>query len=451
MELLNKIFDELNIVKHKQLIKLFFLVISLILIWFILPVLNYNIKIWIFSLDLIIKIVLTIMVLIICYYLMFFAEKNKSDLPGIGFYIASSNIDINDISGDILFKRLKECLSNEYNFLIYKENVKRKYNKNPYKLMSKLNLSFLFEVSEVIGNRNGKQVYELKIFKVHYILPFPIPNKEFEERFNNELMNSINTYLRIPKDNNLDYINNESKSFENSMDYIKSILLLISKNPENSIELCRKLDNFFKNKSKLSDQQKYIKFHISQLLLDAHICTIYKCLSLPYYMDIELLKELEKYENQYISLLKNYNRNNKITKKEYHKLINETYLTNAIILYEKKNYNNAMLEINKCDLTLPSFTAPLFSKAYLLAHLGKYMDSYMLYEKLGRRSHESTIAVIDFIEKRSDYDSSNESNMFCLAIVNYYFKDKDLAIRLLNDLSERNDNIRQVMEYMNRS
>lgn len=41
--------------------------------------------------------------------------------------------------------------------------------------------------------------------------------------------------------------------------------------------------------------------------------------------------------------------------------------------------------------------------------------------------------------------------MFCLTIVNYYFKDMDLAIRLLNDLSERNDNIRQVMEYMNRS
>lgn len=156
---------------------------------------------------------------------------------------------------------------------------------------------------------------------------------------------------------------------------------------------------------------------------------------------------------EYKKLLDKYKKEFPI--KQYNLLINNYYLQIAIVLYEENNIEEALENIYKCDLTISPNSGILFSKAFLLANDSQYWKSYYLYQKLSKKndySEESLDEIIKFIEERYNLNENNLPVKFCLAIVNYYFKDKLLAKKYFEELCCINSEIKKyTKKYVNKS
>lgn len=445
---LKKIIDELFKGKLRYLIYGFIIIIC---VWFLLPKVSYNFELFNLSFDLIFRIFLSALILFCSFILFFKVQRNKSKLPGIGFYIDSSVIRRSEFRKNLFFITLIERMKKQYNVIIYeKRELNLMLRKNSMiSIMKKLNIDIMFEVAERSGKKNNKDIYELKILCTHIKFPFSFyVQGNFINHFCNDLTNSINFCLEISNDDSLNEIDNEVGLFEIAIEYIKSIIISISDNPERAFQILDRLSAILNVTNIDRRNINYIKNNLKYRYIDTYSNTILKILFTDkYYNDALILQKLKQLFKDYGEMLKYYREQNNIDKTTYNSLIRDYHMQEAIILYEDGNINDAIQAIYKCDLTVIPNDGIWFSRAFLLANNSQFAKSAEIYKKLSKRKKIDDALVfdiIDFIEKRYELHEDSIEIKFCLAIVNYYFKDIILAKKYFEELSLLNNDIKVI-------
>ncbi|MBQ7105372.1 MAG: hypothetical protein IJN90_05900 [Bacilli bacterium] len=425
-------------------------ILLLISIWFLIPKIIYDVDFGNFSLDFILRILLSFFVVGYFIYDSAKVRKNNSKLPGLGIYISSSVLEKDDIRKNMLLSTLKNKISNEYEVIIYEKNeiarLLKKYSRD--ELMEVLNLSILFEVTERAGKKNNKDVYELKIVKSTLLIPRFI-EVNCSEQFERDLTGSLNFCLEISSDNNISDVDNEISLFEIGLDYIQSILLSVSNNPEKAFKILDTLSGILKVTNIKKKSINYIKENLKYRYIDTYYSIILKILyEDKYYINKEILRNLKENLLEY---KKHLDKNRQyLSAKQYNLLINNYYLQMAIVLYEERDIKGALDSIYKCNLATAYNYGAVFSKAFLLANDFQYLKAYYLYKRLSKKKMDSEYVndIIGFIEKRYNLNENDEPVKFCLAMVNYYFKDDILAKQYFEELSYSNDEIKEIYNEM---
>lgn len=448
----NAIFDLIKKINNKKVKLILISVILWIVIWFFLPELSYNWKINKISLNLFIRLFISIVILVILICKLFIVKRNKSKLPGIGFYINSSILSVNDVRKTLFFDSLKKKLNGKYEIILYDhEDLALMIKNNSYEeVAKKLNLSILIFANDRVGTKCNADIYEVNVENVTIRFPFAVDTRIFGQ-FSNDFIKSSNFCFGISKNNSLSEVDSEVSLFQLHFNYIMAIISIISPEPESALPILKDLFSLIRTSGSNSKQMLYVKDNIYLRYIEAYYNSILKILNVdPYYADNDILKHLVHLHTEYSRYLKSCWDRRLIDRRNYSVLMNDLYMQEAIILYEQDDIKGALKSIYKCDLTLSPNTPALFSKAFLLACDMNFDKSFDIYSKLRKKDIDSEQfnSITLFIEKRFDLNKNNLAVKFCLAVINYYFKDKGLAKRLFKDIIGENIQIKKIYDSL---
>lgn len=403
------------------------------------------------KLNIIIAILLTIVELILWLICRLWLQKNATNKKGIAFLIASAEIEKNDVEKENFFKMLKNECNDLFNVLVYTRKDFKKFE-NKYtvnEIMEKLNLTILFEIKERKGNVNNDNNYEVEIIRTHIHFPYS-PGLEFIPSLSQDFTKSINKHIKISHKNSLVDNKIEIGMLELSSLYIISIIQIISPEPEKSFELLDRISGILYVTKLKKSEYGYIEKNIPYRYLEAYQNTICKLLiTEKYYENSLMLNKIKNLLDNMFSYLAKMKNVGKIENRIY-KLYYENYLLqSAIIEYEEKGPLSALEIINKCDFTSSNNCGMYFSKAFLLMMCGRIEESVRNYIKLLKRKDLEQLQVeeiLTFIDDRQKLYLDDIYLKFCYGIINYFRKDRKLALKLFNEIKDKNETIKTQIE-----
>lgn len=423
----------------KNNIKSPFTIISIITItWFVL--FNFNFEYKKIKINIIAAIVLSIIELVWWLIKKYSVPKNKTKKIGIGFVICSKEIEKQDIEKENFLKMLQTDFSDMFNILIYAQSeieLLTKHDYNISEIMEKLNLTILFEVKERKGNINNDNNYEMEIIRTTIQFSYD-PGISLVQQFTNDFTKSVNKHIRISHKNSLIDGKTESSMIEISSLYIIAVINIVSPYPERSFIILDKLSAILNISTINKSQYQYIQKKLPIRYLEAYQNTITKLLTVEkYYCDQTILMQIKELQNNMFDLLTKFKQEGKI-QHPYYKIFYENYLLQrAIIVYEEDGPNKALEIINKCDFSIKENHGAKFSKAFLLIMTGKINEGVQTYKKLFNDNNIEPIQIEDiltFIDNRQQITPENIYLKFCYAIINFYKKDKELALNIFNEI-----------------
>ncbi len=449
--------------KNKSIqLHILLLVLAIIYIWYFLPEIKYTIP-KVYKTDLWIRIIastfLIILFIIIDVVIPVLRRFNRTKKIGVGIIITESYIEEMSTRKEHFFKKLKTTTSEDLNIIIY-EHTKFNSKEEEIDFLKKHNLAMSLNIEDFDSKKDGKKCYEFRIKGGSVEIE---SNGTFINRVCSalieELENTFNEYIDIYEENEIDDINKNANYLSSALNYIISIILMISNKGEKAIELLEKVKTIDANSK--DKNTRHILKSIPLRILEANFIIINNYMyDSDYYCNKKTLFELEKrmgfFKEKNEELFKRF----QIPKKTYE--YNRMFINNvkSIILYEKNRIDDA-IEIQEFYLKHKgeygigfdeSLTAQL-NLGFLYAVKGNYEKSLELYKKANNRkdinSETSRIAiesVLLFINKRLDYQKDNKGIAFSYAILNYYFRDKLLATKMLNDLSKE----KNIKEFLSR-
>ena len=435
------------------------LLVMLCVLWFALLHIKIDNKLLGINLNICIAFFFSLVIFVVWIINKKKINKNNSNLSGIGFLILSNEVEKDDVEKDKFFKLLKDECLNDFNIIVYSYKDFKYYKKHKWSkadIMKKLNLTFLFEIKERAGNINNDNEYEIDIVNTTVLFPFPVYSY-FVPALTNDLTKCVNKFIKISHKNNLQDSKQESNSIKLASLYIIAIIKILSKKPDEAFKILDEISYIIKTTETNKKEINYISSNLTYRYLEAYSNTIAKILTEEnYHTNPNILNRAKLLQKNMYEMMKKAQRENKIEKRIY-KIHYENYLLrNAIIQYEESNISEALNTINKCDFSSSDSSSAYFSKAFLLMMNDKVEESVRVYIKLLKRKYldyRQIEDILSFIDKHINLNNNDNKIKlnFCYAIINYYKKDKNLAIKIFDEISKQDSIIDEQIEIIKNS
>ena len=350
----------------------------------------------------------------------------------------------------MFFKKFYENTKDKFKIIIY-DKIKVPSDESIIKFLQSHNLNILFIIEEIEAKKNGDNFYRFNIKKVHFLSNANIIYKEeLYYKLTNDIANAMNQYIEIYEKNNYDDSEIESNSLAYQIMYIISILYIISPTPEKAFKLLDEL-SYSINKSQKRNL-RYIKKALPYRYIDTYINIILKITTFQkYYCDILILDNLKEYVKNAENHLNREFKNSRIKKSDYIEYKDILLNYKAIVQYEEKTIEDAILSIKKITSKPCNILVTQLNLAFLYGNKKEYDLSYEYYSKvlknsdLNEEKYTNTInEVLDFINIRLDKNPYDEGLKFCSALTNIFFADKELGKEDLKNLAKKNEKIEKI-------
>lgn len=292
----------------------------------------------------------------------------------------------------------------------------------------------IFEINESYGKCNNQKEYDLNIESVHYRIP-NISNN-IANKLKEDLSNSINTFSNIDESNDIKLLNNVVL-MEIGIKYSLSIIFILFNQENKAIELLDYISDKIDKNILKDEKTKYVIENIDFRYIEAYRLKYFKKYNSKSF-DIKECKNILFTIFRHIEKCKERMNKNLLNGAMYFYYVNDAYLE-----YEDSNIDNAISLVKESYKYANSNAVEhLLDTAFLSAIKKEYSKSFNIYTKL--KNKNQVIDCIDeiceffanHIEKGIDY----EANIFCECIVNYYFRDKEIAKKDLKELENLNIN-----------
>lgn len=438
-------------IKSTWMFSLIIAIIATLFVWYFLPSFKYIIF-KIENTDFMLRFIFTIIIwgayflfIIHNYY-----KKNNTKLPGVGFLINTSILKGENFEKEMFFKKFYENTKDKFKIIIY-DKIKVPSDESIIKFLQSHNLNILFIIEEIEAKKNGDNFYRFNIKKVHFLSNANIIYKEeLYYKLTNDIANAMNQYIEIYEKNNYDDSEIESNSLAYQIMYIISILYIISPTPEKAFKLLDEL-SYSINKSQKRNL-RYIKKALPYRYIDTYINIILKITTFQkYYCDILILDNLKEYVKNAENHLNREFKNSRIKKSDYIEYKDILLNYKAIVQYEEKTIEDAILSIKKITSKPCNILVTQLNLAFLYGNKKEYDLSYEYYSKvlknsdLNEEKYTNTInEVLDFINIRLDKNPYDEGLKFCSALTNIFFADKELGKEDLKNLAKQNEKIEKI-------
>ena len=419
-----------------------YIIISLIIfiIIFALTVFNDIFPIYI---NCILFITLIILSASFVYFFYFYKNGNMTNLPGIGFYIKSSNLLQGDNRNEMFFDKLRSKLSDRFNLIIYKnkefENcvIKDRF----FEIMNRKNLFLLFVVSENSGSIDGKHYYNLSIENLYFYSNLKV-GRDISNYLMYDINNCFDINMYISEENSLIDSDNNSLLFKIKFLYLLSIIYIISLTPLNALNILKELDFCL---SKYEESNKNIDF-IKNNIIDRY-CECY-CNSIlilfnnnDYVQNGEYLEDIISLITEYENFLNKNHVNGKIHKKKFVEYYNDILIKKALYYYLVDDIDSSMECVNLINNDYGMNLGYLLDRAFFESLKTNYDNSFKLYNRLNNNPSSTDFIMNDnvcyFFERQNEQFPDNNSIIFCLACCNLFFKDKEVANKWFDELLEK--------------
>ena len=425
-------------------------IICTMLIWYFLPKISYNIP-KVKNTDLILRIFFSFFIWGFCFTIIFFHKffrKNRTSLPGVGFFVKTSILSEESFEKEYFFKKFCADVSGRFKVIVY-DDLGKISEQNIGELLDKYNLSILFIISEETAKRNGEEFYKFSIKDV--IIQFSAQNENMKNISHNltyDIIKSMNQYIEVYKNNSHDDTERGTKLLTAQISYTMIIIYIISSTPEKAFKLLDEL--WFLVNDSNEKNLKYIKKNIPYRYLETYLNVLINITTQEEYFKEQFMLDNLKI---YIENAENYNekafKNQRITKEAYDDYKDIILHYKAILLYEQGNIDGAIEAVNSIrPIPINTLTKNL-NLAYLYGCKKEYRVSYDYYKKVKSRKqldkHEEVLNEVNqFINKRLDFKPNNKGIKFCSAITNCFFIDKLLGKRILDELSKEDKKIAEI-------
>lgn len=427
-------------------------IVITLFIWYFLPNISYNIP-KIENTDLLFRIIFTTIAWGICITLIIqsnLLKKNNTNLPGIGFLIDTSVLNGKIFEKELFFKNFCKETNGKFKIIVY-DDKKIKDNNTISYLLEKKKLNIIFVIDEVSAKKNGEDIYTFEIRTVNFQFSSNYSNIELlAESLSYEIINAMNKYIEIHKNNNLDDSTKYANILSAQVSYLMSILYIISPTPEKAFLLLDSIGYIVNNSSERS--LRYIKKKLPYRYVDAYNNVISNIInSNEYYTDLSKLDLLMEYILNEEKYIEKAFYNQRFDKKDYILFKDILYHTKAIALYEKGNIDEALNNIEKISPDIANTLTKHLNFAFLYGCSNNYQLCYKYYNKVKNRKdldEENSISALneirDFINKHLDLKPKDEGLKFCSAITNILFADKNLGTTQLKELACSNNEINKI-------
>lgn len=386
-------------------------------------------------------------------------KKNKSNKPGIGFFVNSTIINGNDLEKEHFIRVLVQQLEHKYNVLFYDKyeyDILQKKSIDNTKQMKFLNLQIQLIIEEENGNSNGENSYNFSLKKTIFLFDNKV-NSMLTKPNLQDMQHDFNFLSKrnfcITNGNNLSDSKNVAKILKVSISYLYSSILCHTYNTELALKELKEIEETLSNEEIPDDIRSHLMLGINKNCTICFDNMIYILLKDEFYfLDKEKINNIMIINEKLLKCAISGRKNSPVTSPNghYYNSIIEVYKSvKSMCLYDLGETQEALNITHTLDWTQKdNLNSNLLNKAFLLIMNNEYEKGFKTYSKARKKidcnseyEKKSLQKILTFIENRKTI-ALDKNLELCSAIMKFYFLNDQHAEKTLAHLADGDKSIK---------